>query len=147
MVFGIYRTKFYKQTLPFQVFDKTLYDADNKFMLEFLAKNKVHCIDEVLFFYRSKNRNIAKEGSTDKESRQPFPKTKFGRYIYMVRHQGKFTIEIFKIVKNSNFHILTKSTLVIITIFSFLYQLLDLIPILHKFIYVSRSKLFFKSSR
>lgn len=141
MVFGIFRTRLYKQALPFQVFDKTLYDADNKFMLEFLANNKVHCIDNILFYYRSKNRNLEKEGSTDKKSRTPSPKNMFGRYIYLAVHQINFTFEIFKIIFKSEFNIFIKGILIIITTFSFLYYLLDLIPVFHKLIYVSRSKL------
>jgi glycosyltransferase involved in cell wall biosynthesis len=139
MVFGLFRTDLYRQTLPFQVFDKTLYDADNKFMLEFLAVNKVHCVDETLFYYRSKDRIIEKEGSTDKKSRESAPDTTMGRFVYLAKHQVLFTREIYKVIDQSNFDSIRKFILKAVTFFSFLYFLINLIPFLHRLIYIAKA--------
>ena len=137
MVFGIFRTQLYKQTLPFQVFDKTLFDADNKFMLEFLAVNKVHCEDEILFYYRFKDRTIEKEDSTDKKSRESVPGTAMGRFRYLAKHQVVFTKEIFKIVNQSKFSGVQKFALKVFTILSFLYYISMLVPVVSRLMYIS----------
>lgn len=137
MVFGIFRTQLYKQTLPFEVFDKTLYDADNKFMLEFLAFNKVHCVDEILFYYRFKDRTIEKEDSTDKKSRESVPGTAMGKFKYLAKHQVVFTQEIFKIINQSKFSEIQKFTLKVFTLLSFLYYILKLVPVVSKLMYLS----------
>jgi hypothetical protein len=146
MVFGIFRTNLYRKTLPFQVFDKTLYDADNKFMLEFLSINKVHCVNETLFYYRSKDRTIEKEDSADKKSRQPAPDTPMGRLGYLAKHQVVFTKEIYKVINQTNFTGIQKLILKAFTFFSFLYYLINLIPIIHRLIYIAKAvvrKLFY----
>lgn len=139
MVFGLFRTNLCRQTLPFQVFDKTLYDADNKFMLEFLAVNKVHCVDETLFYYRSKNRMVEKEDSTDKKSRESAPPTAYGRFVYLSKHQVLFTKEIFKIIDQSDFGRTQKFILKIFTVLSFLNFIIGLIPVVNRLVYLAKA--------
>lgn len=137
MVFGLFRTVIYRQILPFEVFDETLYDADNHFMLKLLALYKVHGVDETLFYYRFKDRTIEKEGSTDKISRQALPANAFRRFLYLAKHQVVFTREIYKIIKQSRFswaQRLTLRTFAICSCFNFMLMLIPLINRIFNFI-------------
>jgi glycosyltransferase involved in cell wall biosynthesis len=128
MVFGLFRTSVYRQTLPFKVFDKTLYDADNHFLLKFLTFFKVHGVEEILFYYRTKDRSIGKEGSTDKNLRSTVPINALERFVYKAKHQLVFGKEIFKIIKQSNFPILQRVLLKIYTVSVCLFYISNMIP-------------------
>jgi hypothetical protein len=57
-IFGVYRTSVMRAALPFDTFDETIADVDNLFFLMIITMTKVHCVDEVLFYYRSKFRGL-----------------------------------------------------------------------------------------
>lgn len=103
MVFGVFRIKAYKKILPFKIFDNTLMDADNLYLLKFLANYRVHCIDETLFYYREKDRSERPEGSTDDLLRVKYP-SQFSKYFYIYcKHQINFLLQIFSVLDDSKF--------------------------------------------
>lgn len=85
-IFGVYRTEVMNAALPFDTFDETIADVDNLFILKILTLTRVHCIDEVLFYYRSKFRAVEPtllNGIKEDPSR-------FELWQYFARHQRKF---------------------------------------------------------
>lgn len=120
LVFGIFRLEPYRRTLPFKVFDDTLWDADNHYLLSFLSTYKAHCVDERLFFYRIKDRAERAEGSTDAAMRFKTPNGAFSRLSLYWRHQLRFLSEIFGIVNGSGFSWAQKVILKLAAILSLL---------------------------
>lgn len=103
LVFGVFRLDSYRKTLPFKIFDNTLWDADNLYLLKFLSNYKVHCVDESLFYYREKDRFERPEGSTDALSRIKLPSGFFSFFSTYWKHQINFIDEIFVVINESSF--------------------------------------------
>jgi len=101
MVFGLFRSEKYIENIPWKIFDHTLTDVDNLFMINFLSKNKTHCISESLFFYRSKDRSKQKEGSANEVWQINSAKNKFSKKIENFFHEILFFNEILKIIFNN----------------------------------------------
>jgi len=116
-VFGVYRTSVMQKALPFDTFDETIADVDNLFMLEVMLLARVHCLDKVLFYYRSKYR--AYEPSLLKGLKKD--NSWLDRWKYNARHQLNFTRKICSTITNSSLPEHDKKVLSILTWLALLY--------------------------
>lgn len=104
---GIYRTEIFKKALPFKVFDATVADVDNLFVLKLFSMTKVQGIDEPLLYYRTYQRvNPDKEFWADPKYGK-YPKNKSAMYMwfYYLNHERRFIAEIFRVINESSFSI------------------------------------------
>jgi glycosyltransferase involved in cell wall biosynthesis len=97
MIFGIFRTAAYRRTLPFQPFDFTMANVDNLFMLKFLVSSRVESLDEALFHYRAKRRWADPDVLID----YPRDNNRILILLHSLRHQSRFLLKIFEMVRNS----------------------------------------------
>tara|TARA_B100000787_G_C16196139_1_gene300976 strand:- start:2452 stop:3342 length:891 start_codon:yes stop_codon:yes gene_type:complete len=115
MVFGLFRSKNYITNSPWKNFDYTLTDVDNLFIINFLSNNKVHCIDENLFFYRFKDRSIQKKGSTNSKWQLEEKKVILPKILEKFYHEVNFFIEIIKILIKTNIGFIKKLFLALVS--------------------------------
>tara|TARA_Y100000816_G_C26064482_1_gene559329 strand:- start:59 stop:946 length:888 start_codon:yes stop_codon:yes gene_type:complete len=111
MVFGLFRSKEYMENGEWRIFDHTLTDVDNLFIIKFLGKNKVHCIDKNMFFYRQKNRYFQKPGSANLKWQSTKKNKFFLNKLEKIIHEFNFLKEIFKVLKKTKITYLEKSCL------------------------------------
>jgi len=117
MVFGLFRSEKYIENSPWKTFDHLLTDVDNLFMINFLSRNKTHCINESLFFYRSKDRSKQKEGSANSEWQAKSAKNRFSRKIEKFFHEISFFNQILMIIFNKKIIIYKSIILMVIAFF------------------------------
>ncbi|TSA42283.1 MAG: glycosyltransferase family 2 protein [Betaproteobacteria bacterium] len=98
-IFGVYRSDVMRAALPFDTFDETIADVDNLFFLKIITMTKVHCLDEVLFYYRNKFRGLE---PTLQNGIRANPNW-FVVWIYFARHQRKFTARILQVIDSAPF--------------------------------------------
>lgn len=95
IAFGLYKADVYRRLLPFKAFDKLKVNVDNLFMARFfLLGFKCHCLDEYLFCYRNKPRDLVESMTTKLE--MPGLDKPLLIWLYYVRHQFCFYQEIMK---------------------------------------------------
>jgi hypothetical protein len=106
IAFGVYKSDIFRRLLPFKAFDKLRANVDNLFMSKFfLLGFKCHSLDECLFYYRSKPRDL--DESCTKIGMPGLDKPLL-IWIYYVRHQFLFFQAIMEEVENANLNTLQK---------------------------------------
>jgi len=98
-IFGVYRSNVMRAALPFDTFDETIADVDNLFFLKIITMTQIHCVDEVLFYYRSKFRSIEPALQSGIEANPSW----FVVWTYSARHQLNFTSKILQLIDSAPF--------------------------------------------
>lgn len=114
LIFGIFHTASLKHVLPFTTFDETIDNVDNLFMFKLLSMFKVESVDEILFHYRKKKR----ESYHKIMGNYPQKFYPFAEWIFMIKHQLRFTKKIFDVIVGSAFSPLQQIALRIRAIYS-----------------------------
>ena len=112
ILFGVMRTSVQKELLPYVRIDQTDWNWDNTFVLRLLARYKVECAEETLFYWRIKDRSF--------QFPRDWPKEKWQQTIYRLKHQAKVTLVILDIINRSPFSYLQK---IILKLFASVYYL------------------------
>ncbi|OLC96871.1 MAG: hypothetical protein AUH86_08720 [Acidobacteria bacterium 13_1_40CM_4_58_4] len=100
ILFGVYRSSILQKVLPFDTFDETTRNVDNLFILKLITLTRVHCTDQVLFFYRNKYRGW----EASYFSRSPQDRNRLKMWVYDVKHEWRFLKRIFAVLDNSAFN-------------------------------------------
>ncbi len=96
IVFGMFRSDVFRKVLPYEPFDELRANVDNLFMMKFfLLGFRCYFIDEVLFFYRDRQRKLVPSLSAG----MPGLDTPLLIWLYYVRHQLYFFKKINSIIK------------------------------------------------
>jgi glycosyltransferase involved in cell wall biosynthesis len=106
-VFGLFRAEVMRAALPFDTFDETIADVDNLFILKIMTLTKVHCIDEVLFFYRSKFRAFEPSLQNAIAAAPGW----LDVWLYYAKHQWNFTRKILPVIDAAPFTDAQKTSL------------------------------------
>ena len=93
LIFGLFRTSLYKQTLPFTHIDSENGErnVDNLFILKILSLARIACSEETLFFYRDRDRGYPPD----------WPRNE--KYSYMIKHQTRLSKAFYDVISNSDF--------------------------------------------
>jgi len=116
MVFGLFRTNEYKENGEWKIFDHTLTDVDNLFVINFLSKNKVHCINKEMFFYRQKDRNYQKSGSANLKWQTNKENNYFSNKFEKIIHEFSLLKQILIILNKTKISTLRRFTLFLVAI-------------------------------
>jgi len=111
MIFGLYRTDIYKKALPFEHIDKKTGErnVDNIFLLKILSMTKVSGINDMLFFYRVRDRSHPPDWPAS------------DKYLYIMKHQLRVSLAILEVVRKSGFCFSEKTRLQIWVFLNFLH--------------------------
>jgi len=121
VIFGLYKTSAWRASIPFKTFDISIADVDNLFVLKFAAQNKIAIVPRVLFKYRYRDRDIKSLANVPDFRGKA---SNLNLYLYALRHQVRFTNEIFAVLSASKFSFREKVLLRLRVIYSFGIQLL-----------------------
>lgn len=100
IAFGLYKTKVFKDTLPYHKFDNLKANVDNLFMMKFFLRNhRVDFINKDLFYYRRKIRAL----DPSKVINMPPLTHPVDIWSYYGIHQINFHLQTLKLV-NKNVH-------------------------------------------
>ena len=108
IVFGLIRTKVHKDALPYYFrVDQRRWDHDNLYMLRLLSLTRVDSKNEILFFYRQRDR----EKLYSDRGQLVLSSSKWKNYTDNVLHQIKLTGMIHKIINDAPFSYVEKKLL------------------------------------
>jgi glycosyltransferase involved in cell wall biosynthesis len=115
-IFGLYRSRAYLQSLPFDTFDETIADVDNLFLIKLLTQFPVQGLEEVLFYYRNKYRGFDPSLSVGRSIEGSAVRA----WIYLSKHQWRFLGKIVDVIAASKLHRATQMVLIIRSFYTFL---------------------------
>ncbi len=97
--FGLFRTKAFREVLPYEDFDTLKENVDNVFMSKFfLSDLKAHYLDDTFFCYRNKVRRFGKSAFDMPDLDKPLVV-----WLFYVRHQMLFFKKLKDLVHKSAF--------------------------------------------
>lgn len=110
IVFGLVRTKVHKDALPYYFrVDERRWDHDNLYMLRLLSLTRVDSTNEVLFFYRQRDR----EKLYGDRGQSLLSFSKWGNYTDNILHQIKLTRIVKQIINHAPFSLVERKLLLL----------------------------------
>ena len=100
IAFGIFNTQaLIKSFKYYKIYDDSLVNFDNLMLVDFLSSNKVSYTNEVLFYYRKKDR-IQSAITRKQKGIYQFKKIS-GSLFLIFKYQLTFSLKVFNIIKKS----------------------------------------------
>lgn len=120
-MFGLFRTKSFRNSLPLAAFDELKANVDNRFMLQFFSNGyQAEFYDEVLFYYRSRPRKVTGISLKNQELTNQAIHDLVKRYV---QHQLEFYSLAIDLLDTKHYNRIEKITYLASTIFH-IYELL-----------------------